>query len=69
MTKAVKGGPDMDCYEYDLVTKRWLPEDNRLSYTQTYEFCIEMGWLDHLGILTPRGQRAVEEYEQFQSSE
>lgn len=30
-----------------------------------FEFCIEFGWLDHLGILTAQGQKAIEEYERL----
>lgn len=56
--------PDMNNYEYDML------KGNRRSQTGTaaaavFGFCQEFGWLDTLGILTPRGQRAINEYETY----
>lgn len=53
----------MTKYEYELLTGNWDGPPGA-ALNQCFEFCVEEGWMDHLGIVTPKGRKAVEEYEQ-----
>lgn len=50
------------------VEYRFLKGDpisiRRDHYYALGEKCVEDGYIDHFGILTPSGEKAIEEYEQ-----
>jgi hypothetical protein len=49
-------------HEYKFLKNKW--EDVRgAAFNQVGEFCYEFGWIDDFGLVTPQGQKAVEEYE------
>lgn len=54
----------MTDYEYKLLTGNWDGPLDGVIATIIFETCVEEGWMDHLGIVTPKGRKAVEEYEQ-----
>lgn len=53
---------DMTKWEYQVLTQTW-DGPYGAAWNAASEFCIEFGWMDHFGIVTPKGQRAIEEYE------
>lgn len=44
-------------WEYKILTKSWDGVEGAA------EFCIESGFMDYSGVVTPKGQRAIEDYE------
>lgn len=55
----------MSDLEYEMLTgQAMMTEYNKVEYMNCFEFCLELGWLDHLGITTAKGKAALEVYEQ-----
>lgn len=52
--------PTMLPDEYEFMKGRG---DTGAAGSAIFDFCVEFGWMDHLGIVTPRGQQAIAEYE------
>lgn len=55
------GNDDMVAMEYEFITGRWEGVKGA-AYNQCHEFCIEAGWIDHTGVTTPKGYRAIQQY-------
>lgn len=51
--------------EYLFITGRWTGTSVG-EYYKVGDACYENGWFDDMGITTPKGQKAVEKYEQEQ---
>lgn len=49
-------------FDYAVLTNTWEGVKGG-AYNATYEFCREFGWLDPQGLVTGKGQRAIDEYE------
>ncbi len=49
-------------HEYQVLTKSWDGAYGA-GWNAACEFCIEAGWMDHFGIVTPKGHKAIEAYE------
>ena len=49
-------------WEYKILTKSWDWVEGATLYAAT-EFCIESGFMDYSGVVTPKGQKAIEDYE------
>lgn len=49
--------------EYLFLTGRWTGTSVG-EYYKIGDACYENGWFDDMGITTPKGQKAIEEYEQ-----
>lgn len=39
------------------------PDDNLGNYYEAGLDCYEAGWIDDLGFVTPKGEKAMKEYE------
>lgn len=50
-------------HDYRLLTKTW-EGPHGAAWNATAEFCIEEGWMDHFGIITPKGYKAIEQFEE-----
>lgn len=49
--------------EYAFMTDReWRPEDEAAFFRASVD-CYENGWIDNFGLITPKGQKAIEEFE------
>lgn len=53
---------DMTIFEYQFLKGEWDGPPGA-ALNQTYEFCLEAGWCDYHGRVTPSGTKAIEEYE------
>lgn len=53
---------DMTIFEYKFLKGEWDGPPGA-ALNQTYEFCLEAGWVGYDGHVTPSGLRAIEEYE------
>lgn len=49
--------------EYAFMTDRpWKATEEHLFYQASID-CYENGWIDNFGLITPKGQKAIEEFE------
>lgn len=49
--------------EYAFMTDReWDAKDQAAFYQASID-CYENGWIDNFGLITPKGQQAIEEFE------
>jgi hypothetical protein len=49
--------------EYAFMTDReWDAKDQKAFYQASVD-CYENGWIDNFGLITPKGQKAIEEFE------
>lgn len=53
---------DMTEYEYQILTNTW-DGPYGAAWNVACETCIEFGWMDHFGTVTPKGYRAMKEYQ------
>ena len=53
---------EMSKSEYEFLSNQW-PEPHGLAWENTGEICLENGWMDHFGFVTPSGAKAMERYE------
>ena len=53
---------DINKHDYALLTKTWEGPAGA-GWNATAEFCLEAGWMDHMGFVTPKGQAAIDYYE------
>lgn len=49
--------------EFQFLTDTW-PDNKGVCYLATGEICLENGWIDDFGFVTPEGKRAIEAYEE-----
>lgn len=49
-------------YEHQVLTRTWDGPPGA-SYNAVYEFCYEDGLIDQYGIVTPKGHKAIEDFE------
>ncbi len=54
--------PKINNFEYDYLKGAWKGVGGA-AYNAVGEWCIEEGLTDHFGFVTPKGQEAIEEYE------
>ena len=53
---------ELNRYEYQILTKTW-DGTYGAAYNACAEICIENGWMDHFGFVSPKGYRAIEAFE------
>lgn len=49
-------------YEYKLLKKQW-EEVQGAAYNACYEYCYENGYIDHLSVVTPKGEKQIKLFE------
>lgn len=49
--------------EYAFLTDRTWTPDIMDRYYKSGEGCYENGWIDVFGLVTPKGKKALEEFE------
>lgn len=58
---------DMTKFEYQVLTKTWDGPEYGAAWNVCCENCLELGWMDHFGLVTPKGQEAIQQYEEQNS--
>lgn len=53
---------ELNQYEYQILTQSW-DDVYGAAFNACSEICIENGWMDHFGFVTPKGDRAIDAFE------
>lgn len=50
-------------YEYEFLTNKWHHSRDSGDYFRVGCDCYEEGFIDDFGLVTPKGRKAIEEFE------
>lgn len=65
VTNVNNGGltmPKLNDFEYQYLKGKWDGPAGA-AFNAVGEFCYEEGWTDHFGFVTPKGHKAISDYE------